>query len=92
VSRVAELTNAHYGLDAPAVVIGNAVGGTAAPAGAGTAATAGAGIGWAAVRRRHRLPFEDPSFDVVVSSLAVHSIPGAPGRAATIGEIRPRGG
>ena len=25
-SRVAELTNAHYGLDAPAVVIGNAVG------------------------------------------------------------------
>jgi hypothetical protein len=84
VSRVAEVTNAHYGLDAPAVVIGNAVGGTAAPA--------GAGIGWAAVRRRRRLPFEDQSLDVVVSSLALHNIPGAPGRAATIGEIRPRGG
>jgi hypothetical protein len=81
---VAELTKAHYGLDAPAVVIGNAVGGTAAPA--------GAGIAWAAVRRRHRVPFEDQRFDVVVSSLALHNIPGAPGRAATIGEIRPRGG
>ena len=81
---MAELTNAHYGLDAPAVVIGNAVGGTAAPA--------GAGIGWAAVRRRRRLPFEDQSLDVVVSSLALHNIPGATGRAATIGEIRSRGG
>ena len=187
-------SNADYGLDAPAVVVGNAVG--------GAAALAGAGIGWAALRRRHqvpaavlggwlalwgmvavaqaglmvrssragklterdrlldalpwrgdervldvgcgrgllligaakrlttgratgldlwrrqdqagndpaatmanaiaegvatrvelcdgdarRLPFADQSFDVVVSSLALHNIPGAPGRAAAIGEI-----
>jgi arsenite methyltransferase len=45
---VAELTNAHYGLDAPAVVVGNAVG--------GTAALAGAAIAWAAGRQRHRVP------------------------------------
>jgi arsenite methyltransferase len=187
-------TNADYGLDAPAVVVGNAVG--------GAAALAGAGIGWTALHRRHpvpaavlggwlalwgmvavaqaglmvrssragklterdrlldalpwrgdervldvgcgrgllligaarrletgravgldlwrrqdqagndpaatmanaivegvatrvelcdgdarRLPFADQSFDVVVSSLALHNIPGAPGRAAAIGEI-----
>jgi hypothetical protein len=41
-------TNADYGLDAPGVVIGNAVG--------GAAALAGAGIGWAVLRRRHRVP------------------------------------
>jgi SAM-dependent methyltransferase len=41
-------TKADYGLDAPGVVIGNAV--------AGTAALTGAGIGWAALRRRHRVP------------------------------------
>ena len=41
-------TKADYGLDAPGVVIGNAV--------AGAAALTGAGIGWAALRRRHRLP------------------------------------
>jgi arsenite methyltransferase len=41
-------TTADYGLDAPGVVIGNAVG--------GTAALAGAGVGWAALRRRHRVP------------------------------------
>jgi hypothetical protein len=35
-------TNADYGLDAPGVVIGNAVG--------GAAALAGAGIGWAVLR------------------------------------------
>jgi hypothetical protein len=45
---VAEPTKADYGLDAPGVVVGNAV--------AGTAALAGAGIGWAALRRRHRGP------------------------------------
>lgn len=191
---MAEPTNADYGLDAPAVVVGNAVG--------GAAALAGAGIGWTALRRRHpvpaavlggwlalwgmvavaqaglmvrssragklterdrlldalpwrgdervldvgcgrgllligaarrletgravgldlwrsqdqagndpaatmanaivegvatrvelcdgdarRLPFADQSFDVVVSGLALHNIPGAPGRAAAIGEI-----
>jgi hypothetical protein len=41
-------TKADYGLDAPGVVVGNAV--------AGAAALAGAGIGWAALRRRHRVP------------------------------------
>jgi hypothetical protein len=43
-----EPTKADYGLDAPWVVAGNAV--------AGAAALAGAGIGWAALRRRHRVP------------------------------------
>jgi ubiquinone/menaquinone biosynthesis C-methylase UbiE len=42
-----------------------------------------------------RLPFADQTFDVVVSSLALHSIAGAADRAAAIGEIvrvlRPRG-
>jgi arsenite methyltransferase len=37
-----------YGLDAPGVVVGSAVG--------GAAALAGAGIGWAVLRRRHRVP------------------------------------
>jgi SAM-dependent methyltransferase len=41
-------TEADYGLDAPGVVVGNAV--------AGAAALAGAGIGWAALRRRHPVP------------------------------------
>jgi SAM-dependent methyltransferase len=45
---VAEPTRADYGLDAPGVVVGNAV--------AGAATLAGAGIGWAALRRRHRVP------------------------------------
>jgi arsenite methyltransferase len=45
---VAAPANADYGLDAPAVVVGNAVG--------GIAALAGAGVGWAVLRRRHRLP------------------------------------
>jgi arsenite methyltransferase len=40
-------TKADYGLDAPGVVVGNAVG--------GVAALAGAGVGWALLRRRHRL-------------------------------------
>ncbi len=44
----AEPTKADYGLDAPGVVAGNAV--------AGIAALAGAAIGWAALRRRHRVP------------------------------------
>ena len=44
----AEPTKADYGLDAPGVVVGNAV--------AGAAALTGAGIGWAVLRRRHRLP------------------------------------
>jgi arsenite methyltransferase len=39
---------ADYGLDAPGVVVGNAA--------AGAAALAGAGIGWAILRRRHRVP------------------------------------
>jgi SAM-dependent methyltransferase len=39
---------ADYGLDAPGVVVGSAV--------AGAAALAGAGIGWAVLRRRHRVP------------------------------------
>jgi hypothetical protein len=41
-------TKADYGLDAPGVVIGNAIG--------GTAALVGAGVGWAALRRRHPVP------------------------------------
>jgi arsenite methyltransferase len=41
-------TKADYGLDAPGVVVGNAVG--------GTAALVGAGVGWAALRRRHPVP------------------------------------
>jgi len=45
---VAAPANADYGLDAPAVVVGNAVG--------GIAALAGAGIGWTVLRRRHRVP------------------------------------
>jgi hypothetical protein len=44
----AEPAKADYGLDAPGVVVGNAV--------AGAAALAGAGIGWAVLRRRHRVP------------------------------------
>jgi arsenite methyltransferase len=44
----AQPTKADYGLDAPGVVVGNAV--------AGAAALAGAGIGWAVLRRRHRAP------------------------------------
>jgi arsenite methyltransferase len=42
----AEPPRADYGLDAPGVVVGNAVG--------GAAALAGAAIGWAVLRRRHR--------------------------------------
>ncbi len=34
-----------------------------------------------------RLPFGDQTFDVVVSSLALHNIAGAADRAAAIGEI-----
>jgi ubiquinone/menaquinone biosynthesis C-methylase UbiE len=34
-----------------------------------------------------RLPFDQQSFDVVLSSLALHNIPGAAGRAAAVGEI-----
>lgn len=41
-------TKADYGLDAPGVVVGSAV--------AGVAALAGAEVGWAALRRRHRVP------------------------------------
>lgn len=44
----AEHVKPDYGLDAPGVVAGNAA--------AGIAALAGAGIGWAALRRRHRVP------------------------------------
>jgi arsenite methyltransferase len=44
----AEPTKPDYGLDAPGVVVGNAVG--------GAAALAGAWVGWAAQRRRHRVP------------------------------------
>lgn len=126
---MAEPTKADYGLDAPGVVVGNAAG--------GAAALAGAWVGWAALRRRHRvpaavlgawlalwgtvavaqagndpaatmanaraegvaervelcggdarrLPFGDQAFDVVVSSLALHNIAGATGRAAAIGEV-----
>jgi arsenite methyltransferase len=34
-----------------------------------------------------QLPFDDQTFDVVVSSMALHNIPGAVGRAAAIGEV-----
>jgi arsenite methyltransferase len=44
----AQPTNADYGLDAPGVVAGNAVG--------GAAALASAGVGWALLRRRHPVP------------------------------------
>jgi hypothetical protein len=44
----AQHLRADYGLDAPGVVVGNAV--------AEAAALAGAGIGWAVLRRRHRVP------------------------------------
>jgi arsenite methyltransferase len=44
----AEPTKADYGLDAPGVVVANAVG--------GAAALAGAGVGWAVLRRRRRVP------------------------------------
>lgn len=44
----AQHTKADYGLDAPGVVVGNAI--------AGTAALAGAWVGWAVLRRRHRVP------------------------------------
>jgi arsenite methyltransferase len=44
----AQPAKADYGLDAPGVVVGNAV--------AGAAALAGAVVGWALLRRRHRVP------------------------------------
>jgi hypothetical protein len=44
----AETAKADYGLDAPGAVVGNAV--------AGAAALAGAWIGWAVLCRRHRVP------------------------------------
>jgi arsenite methyltransferase len=34
-----------------------------------------------------RLPFDDQAFDVVVSSMALHNIPGAAGRATAVDEI-----
>jgi arsenite methyltransferase len=34
-----------------------------------------------------QLPFDDQTFDVVVSSMALHNIPGAAGRAGAVGEI-----
>jgi arsenite methyltransferase len=34
-----------------------------------------------------QLPFDDQTFDLVVSSMALHNIPGAAGRAAATGEI-----
>jgi ubiquinone/menaquinone biosynthesis C-methylase UbiE len=34
-----------------------------------------------------RLPFDNQAFDVVISSLALHNIPGAAGQAAALGEI-----
>jgi SAM-dependent methyltransferase len=34
-----------------------------------------------------QLPFNEQTFDVVVSSLALHNFPGAVGRAAAVGEI-----
>ena len=34
-----------------------------------------------------QLPFDDQTFDIVVSSLALHNLPEAAGRAAAVGEI-----
>jgi arsenite methyltransferase len=87
-----------YGLDAPGVVVGSAVGldlwRTKDQAGNDPAAAIANAQAEGVAERvelrdgdARRLPFDGQSFDVVVSSMALHNIPGASGRAVAVGEM-----
>jgi arsenite methyltransferase len=78
----AEPTKADYGLDAPGVVVGNAV--------AGAAALTGAGIGWAVLRRRRRVPAAIVGGWLAVWGMAAVAQAGLMVRSSRAGKLRER--
>jgi SAM-dependent methyltransferase len=78
----AEPTKADYGLDAPGVVVGNAV--------AGVAALTGAGIGWAVLRRRRRVPAAIVGGWLAVWGMAAVAQAGLMVRSSRAGKLRER--
>jgi arsenite methyltransferase len=78
----AEPTKADYGLDAPGVVVGNAV--------AGAAALTGAGVGWAVWRRRHRVPAAVLGGWLALWGMAAVAQAGLMVRSSRAGKLRER--